>query len=146
MINFRRTLINRAAVCLFAASSLGVSTASSVMAEGFPERPVNVVVAWPAGGGHDTVARLLSDYLANELSQPVVVTNQPGAAGTTGVRAAANADPDGYTIGVMGLHVVAQTYMNENAVPFIVSTYGDRITQNLESIGEHYSTQRQAKK
>lgn len=35
---------------------------------------------------------------------------------------------------------------NENAVPFIVSTYGDRITQNLESIGEHYSTQRQAKK
>ncbi len=117
MSNIRRTLVKSTAAILTVAA-LGFLPASIVMAETFPDRPVNVVVAWPAGGGHDTVGRLLADYLAEELSQPIVVTNQPGAAGTAGVRAAANADPDGYTIGVMGLHVVAQTYMNENAVPF----------------------------
>ena len=100
---------------LSACIALFVSTAGVAHADGFPSEPVSIIVAWPAGGSHDRVARMVSDYLAEELSQPIVVINQEGAAGTTGVRAAASADPDGYTIGVMGLHVVAQTYMNQAA-------------------------------
>lgn len=93
-------------------------TVAPALAQDFPDKPITMLVAWPAGGGHDTVGRLVAEYMSKELSQPVVVTNQPGAAGTTGVRQAAQAAPDGYTIGVMGLHVIAQTYMNENAAPW----------------------------
>lgn len=114
----RRALIKHSLIGLLATAAFGLSATSSVMAQSFPDKAVTMVVAWPAGGGHDTVGRLVAEYLSQELSQPVVVTNQPGAAGTTGVRAAANSDPDGYTIGVMGLHVVAQTYMNDSAVPY----------------------------
>jgi tripartite-type tricarboxylate transporter receptor subunit TctC len=88
------------------------------VAQQFPDKPITMIVAWPAGGAHDTVGRLVAEYLSKELGQPVVVNNLPGAAGTTGVRQAAAAEPDGYTIGVMGLHVVAQTYMNASATPF----------------------------
>jgi len=84
----------------------------------FPDKPITMIVAWPAGGAHDTVGRLVAEYLSKELGQPVVVNNQPGAAGTTGVRQAAAAESDGYTIGVMGLHVIAQTYMNASAPPY----------------------------
>lgn len=114
---FRRSIIKHTAAGLCAAV-LGTFSGTPLLAQDFPDKPVNVVVAWPAGGAHDRVARLVADYLSNELSQPVVISNQPGAAGATGVRAAANADPDGYTIGVMGLHVIAQTYMNKNATPW----------------------------
>lgn len=99
---------------LMTAVSLSLSFGIAA-AEDFPSKPVNITVAWPAGGSHDRVARLMSDYLAKELGQPAVVTNTTGAAGTIGVRAAATAEPDGYTIGVMGLHVVAQTYMMDTA-------------------------------
>lgn len=118
----RRTFLKHSIIGLFATATFGLSAASPLIAQSFPEKPLTMVVAWPAGGGHDTVGRLVADYLSAELSQPVVVVNQPGAAGTTGVRAAANADPDGYTIGVMGLHVVAQTFMNENAAPYSTIT------------------------
>ncbi len=97
-----------------AACALGVGSLSAP-AQAFPERPITMVVAWPAGGGHDTVTRLLTEFLEQELPTSVVVTNVPGAAGATGVRQVEEAAADGYTLGVLGLHATAQSYMNENA-------------------------------
>ncbi len=98
------------------AATLALSTvAAPAIADNFPDQPITVVVAWPAGGGHDTVTRLVVDYLSQELPVSVVVNNVPGAAGANGVRQVEEADADGYTLGVMGLHATAQSYMNENA-------------------------------
>jgi tripartite-type tricarboxylate transporter receptor subunit TctC len=88
---------------------------SQAMADEFPAEPVSVVVAWPAGGVHDTAARIVAEHLAKRLPTPVVVTNVTGAGGSTGVRHVEQADPDGYTLGLMGMHALSQNYMNPNA-------------------------------
>ncbi|MGY8525326.1 Bug family tripartite tricarboxylate transporter substrate binding protein [Paracidovorax citrulli] len=64
----------------------------------FPSRPVRIVVAGPAGGGTDFVARLLADRLGKQWNQPVVVENRAGASGVIGTRAVQQAAPDGYTL------------------------------------------------
>ena len=70
-------------------------------AQAFPDRPIKLVVASPAGGPPDVMARLLSDKMAAVLGQPVIVENRAGAGGTIGARSVAAAEPDGYTL-VMG--------------------------------------------
>ena len=67
-------------------------------AQAFPDRPVKLVVASPAGGPPDVMARLLSDKMAAALGQPVIVDNRPGAGGTIGARSVLAAEPDGYTL------------------------------------------------
>jgi len=64
----------------------------------FPDKPVKVVVPFPPGGTVDTVTRLLSNQLANQLGQPVVIDNKGGAGGTIGARLVSQAPADGYTI------------------------------------------------
>ena len=81
----------------------------------YPSKPIHIVVVWPAGGGHDLVGRLIANELSTIMDTPVVVNNVTGAAGSTGMRHIAEADPDGYTVGVMGLHAVSQSYMNPQA-------------------------------
>ena len=70
-------------------------------AQAFPDRPIKLVVASPAGGPPDVMARLLSDKMSATLGQPVIVENRAGAGGTIGARSVAAAEPDGYTL-VMG--------------------------------------------
>lgn len=94
-----------------AATAMSIGAASAE----FPERPINLIVPWPAGGGQDVVGRLVAEHLDRQLPVSVVVSNTPGAAGATGVRAIEESAPDGYTIGTMGLHVIAQSYINPNA-------------------------------
>ena len=64
----------------------------------YPERPIRVIVSVPAGGGVDTVTRLVGQKLQERLGQPVVIENRGGAAGNIGAEAVANAPPDGYTL------------------------------------------------
>lgn len=64
----------------------------------FPERPIRMLVGWPAGGGTDVVSRLVAARLAESLGKPVVVENKPGASGQTASTELANAAPDGHTI------------------------------------------------
>jgi tripartite-type tricarboxylate transporter receptor subunit TctC len=66
--------------------------------ETYPDRPVRVVVPYPAGGGTDTLARLLADPLNRQWGQPVIVENVGGAAGNIGAAEVARAKPDGYTL------------------------------------------------
>ena len=67
---------------------------------GYPNRPVTLLVPWAAGGGADTVARLLGAGLAQALAQPVNVVNRTGGGGVTGHSAMMTAAVDGYTIGL----------------------------------------------
>ena len=64
----------------------------------YPTRPLHLIVPFPAGGGADHWARLVSKELADRLGQPVIVENIPGAGGNKGTAAAASANPDGYTL------------------------------------------------
>jgi tripartite-type tricarboxylate transporter receptor subunit TctC len=70
----------------------------AALAQGYPLRPVTVIVVFAAGGPSDTIARLLSDHVGRQFGQQLVVENVAGAGGTTGTDRAANAAPDGYTI------------------------------------------------
>lgn len=71
--------------------------ASACGAEPYPTSPIRLIVAFAAGGGTDSVARPLALALSARLGQPVVVDNKPGAGGSIGTAAAANAASDGYT-------------------------------------------------
>ena len=70
-------------------------------------KPIRIVVAYPAGGVSDTVARALADKLAVQLGTPVVIENKAGASGSLGVDAVAKAAPDGYTLGFAAVSPLA---------------------------------------
>jgi tripartite-type tricarboxylate transporter receptor subunit TctC len=74
--------------------SLGAATAQT----NYPERPITMVVCFPAGGGTDIAARLINIQLGEVLGKPVIVENRGGAGGTIGTAAVARASPDGYTL------------------------------------------------
>ena len=71
---------------------------SSVVAQDYPTRPITLVVPFPAGGGNDALARVVSEKMSRTLGQQVVVENRGGAGGTIATRAVAKGAPDGYTI------------------------------------------------
>ena len=71
-------------------------------ADDWPSRPIQVVVAFGAGGAADIIARLIGDKLAVALGQPVIVEDKPGAGGNIGAAAVARANPDGYTLLISG--------------------------------------------
>lgn len=67
-------------------------------AEQYPSRPIKLVVPYPPGGGVDLMGRIVAENLSETLGVPVVVTHQPGGAGTVGSDAVRRAEPDGYTL------------------------------------------------
>lgn len=87
----RRTLA-RAALAAFASAAAWPALAA------FPDKPIKVVIGFPAGGPLDQHARLLTDRLQAVLGQPIVVDYKPGAGGSVGAEAVAKSAPDGYTL------------------------------------------------
>ena len=86
---------------LFAAALAGLAAGLSLSAgaaDEFPQRPITLVVPWPAGGNTDAVSRALALQLGNQLGKAVVVENRAGANGQIGAAAVARAAPDGYTL------------------------------------------------
>jgi tripartite-type tricarboxylate transporter receptor subunit TctC len=77
-------------------------------AQGYPTRPIAIVVAFSAGGPTDTIARILAARMTSAIGQTVVVENTTGAGGTIGVGRIAKGAPDGYLLGIghIGTHVV----------------------------------------
>jgi tripartite-type tricarboxylate transporter receptor subunit TctC len=80
------------------AIGLIAGAAGVARAQSYPDRPIKLVVPFPAGGATDTTARLVAQRLQTALGQPVVIENQGGAGGTIGSRQVARAAPDGYTL------------------------------------------------
>src|SRR4030088_2081196 len=103
-------------------SMLAVGTAlcspASVNAQTYPERPIRIMIGFPPGGTADTIGRIIAPALSERLSQPVIIENRGGAAGTLAVEAVARAQPDGYTIvfASAGALVIVPTYAIESQV------------------------------
>src|SRR4029450_13932642 len=91
-------------VALIAAGLAVSGLQTDTSAQSYPERPVRLLIAFPAGGTIDTLGRILAQKLTEAWGQNVVIENRPGAGGNIGAAAAAKAPADGYT-----LHLGAQT-------------------------------------
>ena len=81
-----------------AALLVGLTCALGAQAEGWPLKPVTIIVGFTAGGTTDIVTRLLKDEIQKGLGQTVIVENKPGAGGNIGASIVAKSDPDGYTL------------------------------------------------
>jgi tripartite-type tricarboxylate transporter receptor subunit TctC len=81
---------------------------TAAAAQGYPVRPISLVVPFAAGGAADTLARIIVERMREPLGQPVVIENVTGADGTIGTARVARARPDGYTLclGTNGTHVL----------------------------------------
>jgi tripartite-type tricarboxylate transporter receptor subunit TctC len=105
----RRALVGVAAL----AASLGL--AGAAQAQGYPNKPINMIVPFAAGGPTDVIARIVAEHMSKTLGQQIVIENVAGAGGTTGITRAVTAAPDGYTIamGHLGtLSAAPSTYAN----------------------------------
>src|SRR5262252_785438 len=76
---------------------LAMAPAAAQQAE-YPNRPIKIIVCLPAGGGVDTVTRVVADKLQRRLGQPIVIENKGGQSGNLGAEAVWSAEPDGYTL------------------------------------------------
>jgi len=75
-----------------------LAAAMPALSQDYPNRPIRFIVPYPPGGGTDVVARIMSDALAADLGQPIIIDNRGGAAGNVGTDIAAKAPADGYNI------------------------------------------------
>jgi tripartite-type tricarboxylate transporter receptor subunit TctC len=103
---------------IFASSALLVAS-DPVGAQAYPSKPVRFVVPYPAGGGTDSVSRIIAQQLSPRLGQPVLVDNQPGAGGNIGGAFVARATPDGYTLLVAATPMTTNPSLYRN-IPFDV--------------------------
>ena len=79
-------------------AGLTFAFAASAAAQGFPNKPIKIVVANPPGGQTDVATRIIAQEMSGILRQPVIIENKPGAGGTIGAAQVARSDPDGHTI------------------------------------------------
>ncbi len=89
-------LLKRLTRLTLAASLLGAAFAPAIAA--YPDKPIKLVLPFPAGSSTDAVARVLATHMATELKTPVIVDSAPGAGGTLATERVARAEPDGYTV------------------------------------------------
>jgi tripartite-type tricarboxylate transporter receptor subunit TctC len=93
----RRSVMKKLSVCVALAT---LAFAGSALAQGYPNRPITMIVPYGAGGPVDVLARLLIEPMRQALGQPIVIENVTGANGTIGVGKAVRAAPDGYTVSI----------------------------------------------
>jgi tripartite-type tricarboxylate transporter receptor subunit TctC len=111
------TLARRQFLTLACASAALPALSRAALGQSWPTRPIRWIVPYPAGGATDLIARLMGQWLAERLGQPVVIENKPGGGTNIGVQAAVSAPPDGYTL----LFAVATNAINAStykALPF----------------------------
>jgi tripartite-type tricarboxylate transporter receptor subunit TctC len=100
------------ALLVFAALTVGPASAQT-----YPTKPIRAIVPFPAGGGIDTVIRLLGPKMSETLGQPILIDNRAGASGTLGTDLVAKAPPDGYTLlGTFSSH--SQNQILYRSLPF----------------------------
>jgi tripartite-type tricarboxylate transporter receptor subunit TctC len=123
-----RALLRRHAGTLLTVAAL-VAAAGPAAAASWPERPITFVAPFSPGGGIDLAARLIAKSVSDQLHQPVIVENRPGAGGAIGAAHVAHSAPDGYTFLVGGNSVItnslihpSQPYKDEALTPVVLMT------------------------
>ena len=92
------SLLGRTVAALAFVALLSTPSATPARAEGYPDRPVRIIVPFAAGGTADAVPRLVADWLSRKWGQPVIIENRTGAGGNIGADFVYHAAPDGYTL------------------------------------------------
>ncbi|HRM55209.1 MAG TPA: tripartite tricarboxylate transporter substrate-binding protein, partial [Ottowia sp.] len=114
----RNTLPRRRALAAACALALAAALPGVALAQAYPNKPITMIVPFPAGGTTDILARIMGKALEGELGQPIVIDNKGGAGGNIGAQAAARAAPDGYTLmmGTVGTHGINEALYSK--LPF----------------------------
>jgi tripartite-type tricarboxylate transporter receptor subunit TctC len=99
--------VNRLTAAFVGIAAGLLAFAPSAQAQGWPDRPVKIIVPFGAGGSGDTLARVVAEHLSATFKQQFVVENRTGAGGAIGAQAIASAAPDGTTIGITNLSTLA---------------------------------------
>jgi tripartite-type tricarboxylate transporter receptor subunit TctC len=97
MIGFKRSLL-RVGIAVLAAIAAHPASAQGDPAANYPNRPIRLIVGFAAGGGNDLFARLVGQKLSENIGQPVIIENKPGAGGRIAVEYVKSQPADGYTI------------------------------------------------
>jgi tripartite-type tricarboxylate transporter receptor subunit TctC len=84
----------------------------------YPEKPIEMIIAWSAGGGSDLAARLIAEYAGKEMGQPIIANNVPGANGALAWATAVQAKPDGYTITSITFDILSNQAMGTTPVKY----------------------------
>ncbi|MDT0501090.1 MULTISPECIES: tripartite tricarboxylate transporter substrate binding protein [unclassified Halomonas] len=116
-------------VSALAATTLLPTTAA--LADGYPEKPITMVVAYSPGGGNDTVSRLMAKHIEPYLGTRMVVENHPGAGGQVGFTRLARADADGYTIGLLSSPSLFMIEMLRDGVAYSLDDF--QAVANIQS-------------
>jgi tripartite-type tricarboxylate transporter receptor subunit TctC len=115
MIKVSRRAWMAGAASLGGAALLRVREAA---AQAYPQRPVKIIVPYAAGGGTDVFSRLLAAQIDRELGQTLIIENRAGGASVIGTQAVANAEPDGYTIGMVDSAFVTNPGLLKDRLPY----------------------------
>ena len=126
-------------LALVVALVLVMSMATIASAADYPSKPINVLCPWSAGGGSDAVLRAFCEALGKDLGVNLTVDNRTGGGGIIGHQATANADPDGYSFGMVTFELSTYTHLGtapltyENYIPLcLINTDAAGITVNAE--------------
>jgi len=101
-----------------AVSGAALLRAREAAAQAYPQRPVKIIVPYAAGGGTDVFSRLLAAQIERELGQTLIIENRAGGASVIGTQAVANAEPDGYTIGMVDSAFVTNPGLLKDRLPY----------------------------
>jgi tripartite-type tricarboxylate transporter receptor subunit TctC len=111
-------MLTRRELLAAATAAATTSFAGGALAQGFPSRPLRLVVPFPAGGTGDVQARVIGEHMARTLGQPVVVENKPGAGTIIGSAQVAQAAPDGHTLLLMANSFVINAKLRGSSLPY----------------------------
>ncbi|CAG2130635.1 Bug family tripartite tricarboxylate transporter substrate binding protein [Cupriavidus numazuensis] len=126
----RRTFARRLGAAIILTATVPFAASTAFAQQGYPNKPIRLVVPFPPGGPTDTAARIIGQKMSESLKQTVVVDNRPGASGTIGAEGVARSTPDGYTLLVLATPTLL--------APHLIPRKGYDIFKDFTPIGAAY--------
>src|SRR5262245_38314291 len=115
LVSAWKTRVNALVVVALALAALVLHTGGA-LAQSYPSKPIRIIVPFVAGGAVDALARMVGAKVSEQLGQPVIVENRPGAGGNVAAGAVAKSPADGYTV-LQNTHRQATSPVHSRALP-----------------------------